>query len=115
MSDREVRFDNLPAGAAHSAAQIGIVGEQIDGLEPFRRRLDEKASYTMTHEFFLNADRIGDHRQSRGHILQELQAALAFAPPILGKPADADVGLGEIVGLGGFIPATEVDAQVFQS
>ena len=59
----------------------------------------------------VHSHRIGYHRQPRRHVLQDLQATLASTPGIVRQPIDADVALGQLLGLGCRRPAARHHAQ----
>ena len=68
----------------------------------------------MPHHLGLDADRVGDHRQPRRHVLQHLQPALAPAPASSGTQLMPMSAAGDLRRLAVLRPGTGDDRQVLK-
>ncbi len=89
--DAVAGFHQPPTCLPHTPPQGRVLRQPADGVGPLRRRLGQETRLAVAHQFALDADGVGHHGQTGGHVLEHLEAALAQAPQVVGHPADADV------------------------
>lgn len=112
--DAVLGLDDFASSGPEGAAARGVVGKRRNRGNPFVGRVGKVARDAVTHHRALHADGVGHHGQPGRHVLQDLESALSAAPVVVGKPTDADVGVGQFGGLGGARPRAGLDLQVFQ-
>ncbi len=90
----------LSAGVTHPLSQRRITGEPFNRGDPFLRSLGQKTGLAVSDQLGVDADPAGHDRQAGGHVLQNLETALALVPRIVRQPANADVGASQRRGFG---------------
>jgi hypothetical protein len=57
---------------AHSAPELWVASEKADGFRPLGGGLGQESANAVLNYFGLNTHRVGDNRQARCHVLQDL-------------------------------------------
>ena len=93
-------LDPFSAGRAYGLAFGRVAGKRRDGIGPFGRVFGQKTCFAGRDDFAVGPDGTGDHRQSRGHVLNDFETAFAERPTIPRRRGDADVAAAKRRGFG---------------
>ncbi len=96
--------DEIAASFAHAPTKAGIVDKGLEGGEPTLGGVGEEAIASVVDDIAVGADGRSDDGEANGHVLQELERALATGEGRVFQRHDTYVEVGEEVEFVGEIP-----------